>query len=78
MKGGINFAPALKNPGSMAFSKQWKQAVGNVKSQDMPPEDFAKTWINDGGPKGYDRLVHRSAVYSTVKNGKIVPLTNKF
>jgi len=44
----------------------------------VPPEDFAKTWIKDGGPKGYDRLVHRCAVYSQVKNGKIVALTTKF
>ena len=44
----------------------------------VPPEDFTKTWIKDGGPKGYDRLVHRCAVFSQVKDGKIVPLTNKF
>ncbi|HET6408690.1 MAG TPA: DUF1595 domain-containing protein, partial [Chthoniobacteraceae bacterium] len=42
MKGGINFAPALKNPGSMAFSRQWKQALASVKSQDMPPDDVNK------------------------------------
>jgi len=39
MKGGINFAPALKDPGSMAFSRQWKQALASVKAHDMPPED---------------------------------------
>src|SRR4051794_28822951 len=42
MKGGINFAPAIKNPGSMAFSRQWKQALASVKSQDMPPDDVDK------------------------------------
>jgi hypothetical protein len=42
MKGGINFAPALKNPGSMAFSRQWKQALASVKSHDMPPDDVDK------------------------------------
>lgn len=39
MKGGINFAPALKDPGSMAFSRQWKMALASVKAHDMPPED---------------------------------------
>jgi len=42
MKGGINFAPAIKNPGSMAFSKQWKHALASVTSHDMPPEDVDK------------------------------------
>jgi len=44
----------------------------------VPPEDFAKTWNKDGGPKGYDRLVHRCSIYNTLKDGKIVPLTTKF
>lgn len=39
MRGGINFAPALKDPGSMAFSRQWKMALASVKAHDMPPED---------------------------------------
>ena len=38
-KGGINFQPALKTPGSSASGKRWKQAVANVKAHDMPPED---------------------------------------
>src|SRR5688572_9171705 len=42
MKGGINFAPALKNPGSMAFSRQWKHAIATVKNHDMPPDDVDK------------------------------------
>src|SRR4051812_30226909 len=31
-RGGINFSPALKNPGETASSKRWKQAVAIVKS----------------------------------------------
>src|SRR4029434_6237635 len=42
MKAGINFAPAIKNPGSMAFSRQWKRALASVKSQEMPPDDVEK------------------------------------
>jgi len=38
-KGGINFQPALKNPGDAASSKRWKQALATVKTHDMPPED---------------------------------------
>jgi len=30
----------------------------------VPPEDFSKTWDKDGGPKGFDRLVHRCVVFS--------------
>ena len=39
MKAGLNFAPALKNPGDAAASHRWKQALANVKAHDMPPED---------------------------------------
>src|SRR5215204_6080302 len=39
MKGGINFAPALKNPGGAAYTKQWKLSLANVRAHDMPPED---------------------------------------
>src|ERR1051325_11217619 len=41
-KGGINFGPALKNPGETASSKRWKQAVVIVKSHEMPPEEANK------------------------------------
>jgi hypothetical protein len=41
-KGGINFGPALKNPGETASSKRWKQALAVVRSHDMPPEDAKK------------------------------------
>ena len=41
-KGGINFQPALKNPGNSDSSRRWKQALVNVKAHDMPPEDANK------------------------------------
>ena len=41
-KGGINFQPALKNPGDSDSSRRWKQALANVKAHDMPPEDAKK------------------------------------
>ena len=39
---GVNFSPALKNPGHAAFSQQWKKAIARVKAHDMPPEDADK------------------------------------
>jgi hypothetical protein len=41
-KGGINFLPALKNPGDAAFSNHWKQSLTNVKAHDMPPDEADK------------------------------------
>jgi hypothetical protein len=41
-KAQINFQPALKNPGDAAFSRHWKQALANVKTHDMPPDDADK------------------------------------
>jgi hypothetical protein len=41
-KAGVNFQPALKDPGNAAFSKHWKQALANVKAHDMPPDDADK------------------------------------
>ena len=42
MKGGITFSPAIKNPGTSASGKKWKQALANVKAHDMPPDDVDK------------------------------------
>lgn len=41
-KGKVNFQPALNKPGDAAFSKQWKLALMDVKSHDMPPEEAEK------------------------------------
>ena len=41
-KGGLNFEAALKKPGNAASSKQWRQALANVKAHDMPPDDEEK------------------------------------
>ena len=38
-KSGLNFEAALKNPGNPTYRKHWKQAVANVKTFDMPPDD---------------------------------------
>jgi hypothetical protein len=38
-KGGLNFEPALKNPGESSASRKWTQAFANVSAHDMPPDD---------------------------------------
>ena len=37
-RGGINFLPALKNPGNPVASRAWKKALANVSAHDMPPD----------------------------------------
>lgn len=41
-EGGVNFSPALKDPGHLAFGRQWKKAVARVRTHDMPPDDAGK------------------------------------
>lgn len=55
-KGGINFGPALKNPGETASSKRWKQAVAIVKSHDMPPDDADKQPTDEERQKFLDGI----------------------
>jgi hypothetical protein len=38
-KGQVNFQPTIKNPGDVAFAKAWKDALANVKTHDMPPDE---------------------------------------
>ncbi len=42
MEGGINFAPTLVAPGASSSTKTWKQALANIKTHDMPPDDAKK------------------------------------
>jgi mono/diheme cytochrome c family protein len=55
-KGGINFGPALKKPGETASSKRWKQAVANVKSHEMPPENAQKQPTDEERQKFLDGI----------------------
>ncbi len=43
---GVNFSPALKNPGHAAFNRQWKNAIARVEAHDMPP-DYADNQPTD-------------------------------
>ena len=42
----------------------------------VPVLDFTKEWTD--GLEGYQRLFNRSVVFSTLDNGKVVPLTTEF
>jgi hypothetical protein len=55
-KGGINFGPALKNPGETASGRQWKQALAMVKSHDMPPEHEDKQPTDEERQKFLDGI----------------------
>lgn len=46
-EGGVNFNPALKDPGHAAFSQQWKKAVARVTAHDMPPESMEQPTADD-------------------------------
>lgn len=49
----------------------------NVDTAGMTaPIDFSKEWTD--GPKGYDRLFNRTAVFGTFKDGKLVPIDSDF
>ncbi len=42
----------------------------------VPVLNFTEEWSD--GLEGYQRLFNRSVVYSTLENGKVVPLTTEF
>ena len=49
-RAGVNFSPALKDPGHPAFTEQWKKAAARVKAHDMPPQGVPQ-------PSDADRLM---------------------
>ena len=56
------------------------EAASNTSALDLngmvPVLDFTQEWTD--GLEGYQRLFNRSVVYSTLENGKVVPLTTEF
>jgi ABC-type branched-subunit amino acid transport system substrate-binding protein len=75
------FAQTVKGMSGTIDSASFQTAANTAKIDlpgMVPPEDFSKTWDTDGGPKGYDRLVHRCVIFSKVDAGQVKPLTTKF
>ena len=56
------------------------EAASNTSNLDLggmvPVLDFTQEWTE--GLEGYQRLFNRSVVFSTLENGKVVPLTQEF
>jgi len=56
------------------------EAASNTSNLDLdgmvPNLDFTQEWTD--GLEGYERLFNRSVVFSTLDNGKVVPLTTEF
>lgn len=56
------------------------EAASNTSNLDLngmvPVLDFTQEWTD--GLEGYERLFNRSVVFSTLEDGKIVPLTTEF
>ncbi|MGH9133345.1 MAG: ABC transporter substrate-binding protein [Ilumatobacteraceae bacterium] len=56
------------------------EAASNTSSLDLngmvPELDFTQEWTD--GLEGYERLFNRSVVFSTLEDGKVVPLTTEF
>ncbi len=56
------------------------EAASNTSNLDLngmvPTLDFTQEWTD--GLEGYQRLFNRSVVFSTLENGKVVPLTTDF
>ncbi len=56
------------------------EAASNTSNLDLngmvPTLDFTQEWTD--GLEGYQRLFNRSVVYSTLEDGKVVPLTTDF
>jgi branched-chain amino acid transport system substrate-binding protein len=56
------------------------EAASNTSEVDLngmvPVLDFTQEWTD--GLEGYERLFNRSVVFSTLENGKVVPLTTEF
>ena len=56
------------------------EAASNTSNLDLngmvPVLDFTQEWTD--GLEGYERLFNRSVVFSTLEDGKVVPLTTEF
>ena len=70
-KGGLNLEVASKKPGDAAFSKQWKQAMLDVRTHDMPPEE-ADNQPTDGERQKFEDWIAKVKFLSPKDPGPFV------
>ncbi len=76
----VGFTQIAESIDGEITAESFFEAASNTSELDLggmvPTLDFTQEWTD--GLEGYQRLFNRSVVYSTLENGKIVPLTTDF
>ena len=76
----VGFAQIAETIDGEITASSFFEAASNTSNLDLggmvPVLDFTQEWTD--GLEGYQRLFNRSVVYSTLENGKVVPLTTEF
>ncbi|WP_419842105.1 ABC transporter substrate-binding protein [Candidatus Poriferisodalis sp.] len=76
----VAFAQIAETIDGEITASSFFEAASNTDNLDLggmvPVLDFTQEWTD--GLAGYQRLFNRSVVYSTLENGKVVPLTTDF
>ena len=67
-RAGVNFSPALKDPGHAAFTEQWKKGAARVKAHDMPPKSAPQP--NEAAPT--QLRTHHSLLFAPCALGRRV------
>lgn len=68
---GVNFSPALKDPGHAAFTEQWKKGTARVKAHDMPPE-YADNQPTDADRQMFARWLGKVKYLSQADPGPFI------
>ncbi|MEO6653463.1 MAG: ABC transporter substrate-binding protein [Ilumatobacteraceae bacterium] len=76
----VGFTQIAESIDGEITAESFYEAANTTSSLDLngmvPVLDFTKEWTD--GLEGYNRLFNRSVVYSTLENGKVVPLDGDF
>ena len=76
----VGFTQIAESIDGEITAESFFEAASNTSSLDLngmvPPLDFTQEWTD--GLEGYQRLFNRSVVFSTLDDGKVVPLTTDF
>jgi len=76
----VGFTQIAETIDGEVTAESFFEAASNTSNLDLngmvPNLDFTTEWTD--GLEGYERLFNRSVVFSTLENGKVVPLTTEF